>query len=255
LTKAGQSVRNDLITGKPGGQTVSGGIDSKESLVLSSTTSATKGAIYFGNSLSRYNEASDRLGIGINPTAKIHVRAGQSTAGNAAFKMTLGSDQPKPEIGAFYFTQIATINRLGMSLDGSSIRRIAFTNDVAPANGGIPIGNGTDYTVAGITGSNTILVTNGPGSIALNADTTFLATQSDLARTGTKTALVASGNGISTAISISLPAVASWVMVGAGNGASAGISYWTLAGTILTINYNLPPPAGTDNLEYWVEYR
>lgn len=49
------------------------------------------------------------------------------------------------------------------------VKRMAITNNASPANGQIPIGNGTDYTVANITGSNGVAVTNGAGTIALAA--------------------------------------------------------------------------------------
>lgn len=50
----------------------------------------------------------------------------------------------------------------------TTIKRVALTNDAAPANGQIPIGNGTDFTVAAISASNnTLVVTNGSGTITL----------------------------------------------------------------------------------------
>lgn len=57
--------------------------------------------------------------------------------------------------------------RLGFS-PSTTIKRVALTNDAAPANGQIPIGNGTDFTVAAISASNnTLVVTNGSGTITL----------------------------------------------------------------------------------------
>ena len=57
---------------------------------------------------------------------------------------------------------------------GSSKRRLATTNDAAASNGQIPIGNGTDFTVANITTGFGADVTNGAGTIAITPDTTEL---------------------------------------------------------------------------------
>ncbi len=55
----------------------------------------------------------------------------------------------------------------------SATRRLLMSNDAAPSNGQIPIGNGTDYTVANITSTGgTITVTNGSGTIDLSIPTT-----------------------------------------------------------------------------------
>lgn len=48
VTKTGTTVTNDLITGKAGGQTATGGTAASEGLTLQSTTNATKGKIFFG---------------------------------------------------------------------------------------------------------------------------------------------------------------------------------------------------------------
>lgn len=62
--------------------------------------------------------------------------------------------------------------RLGFSL-AATILRVPLTNDVTPANGQIPIGNGTNYTVANITaGDNGTLITNGAGTIAIKNNST-----------------------------------------------------------------------------------
>lgn len=69
-----------LLAGRSGSQTAIGGTAASENLNLSSTANATKGKINFGVA-STYDEANDRLGIGINsPTVKIHQNGGTGTA-------------------------------------------------------------------------------------------------------------------------------------------------------------------------------
>lgn len=63
-----------LLAGKSGGQTIIGGTGSAENLTLQSTSHATKGKIYLGTTLtSMYDEASDRLGIGVAPGVTLEV--------------------------------------------------------------------------------------------------------------------------------------------------------------------------------------
>lgn len=62
-----------FLGGRSGGQTLRGGAASGNSLFLSSTADPTKGLIGLG-SLSAYNEANDRLGLGItSPAAKLQI--------------------------------------------------------------------------------------------------------------------------------------------------------------------------------------
>ena len=73
LTRTVNTVTNDLITGKSGGQTIFGGTASGENLTLSSTTNATKGKIIFGSS-SAYDGSLMFLGLGTtSPGAGLHV--------------------------------------------------------------------------------------------------------------------------------------------------------------------------------------
>ena len=53
---------NCLLTGKAGGQTITGGRNNSDTLTLSSTSAGTKGKILFGTS--GYDEVNNRLGIG-----------------------------------------------------------------------------------------------------------------------------------------------------------------------------------------------
>lgn len=80
LTLTDTQLTNDLVTGKAGGQTASGGTGSGDNLTLQSTTNATKGKILFGSSA--YDEVNQRLGILTNaPSFEIHV---SKTSGGSA---------------------------------------------------------------------------------------------------------------------------------------------------------------------------
>ena len=76
-----------LLSGRSGGQIVSGGTDSGDNLTLQSTSNATKGKILFGAN-SAYDEVNDRLGIGqLVPTARIHGKG--TTSDNTAYVLKL----------------------------------------------------------------------------------------------------------------------------------------------------------------------
>lgn len=54
-------------------------------------------------------------------------------------------------------------------------KRIPLTNDAAPSNGQLGIGNGTDFTLANITSTgNTLTVTNGAGTINVDIPSTII---------------------------------------------------------------------------------
>lgn len=72
LTESSGTVYANISTGVSGGQTIIGGTDSGNGLIISSTSHATKGLISFGTSV--YNEANNRLGIGTtSPSSAIDI--------------------------------------------------------------------------------------------------------------------------------------------------------------------------------------
>jgi len=87
------------------------------------------------------------------------LRAG--TTSNASLQLTSGSDKTTLTGGEILYN-----GRFAVGI-GSSKRRLATTNDAAASNGQIPIGNGTDFTVAAITAGTGLTVTNGSGSITV----------------------------------------------------------------------------------------
>lgn len=102
-------------------------------------------------------------GSTISSAAFVQIAAGTSSV--APLQFTSGTDVSSPAAGMFYYNG----TRIGFS-PSTTIKRIALTDDVTPSNGQIPIGNGTDYTAAPITGGNGVTVTNGAGSITLSTD-------------------------------------------------------------------------------------
>lgn len=80
LTNNSGIVTNNLSTGFPGSQFAVGGTAPGENLTLMSTASATKGKIYFGNSV--YNEANTRLGINMAlPSATVDIGLASGATG------------------------------------------------------------------------------------------------------------------------------------------------------------------------------
>lgn len=100
------------------------------------------------------------------------LRAG--TSSNASLQLTSGTDKSTLTGGEMLYNG----SRFAVGI-GSTKRRVPVTNDVSPSNGQLPIGNGTDFTVAGITGLG-ITVTNGSGSITIAAKRDTLIQFTDL---------------------------------------------------------------------------
>ena len=97
-------------------------------------------------------------------TAYIHLKAGTASASTAPLKFTSGTDNATAEAGAMEFGS----SRLAFTPSGTTRKRVLLSNDAAPTNGQIPIGNGTDLTMANITSSGgSITITNGAGTIDL----------------------------------------------------------------------------------------
>lgn len=112
--------------------------------------------------------------IGINqatPTASLHIGAGTATAGTGPLKFTSGTNLTTAEAGVMEYNGA----NFFLSPTNSNRRQIVLSDVATPANGQIPIGNGTDFTIANITSPNsTISVTNGAGTLGLDIPTTLI---------------------------------------------------------------------------------
>lgn len=108
---------------------------------------------------------SGQMGIGTS-APNSYLQIGGGTSSLAPFSLTNGTDLTTSIAGAFEYNG----TRLAFS-PSTTRKRILLSNDIAPSNGQIPIGNGTDLTMASITGGagNGINVTNGSGSIILTS--------------------------------------------------------------------------------------
>lgn len=86
------TITANLSSGISGGQTAYGGTAASENLTLGSTVHATKGSILFGTS--GYNEATNRLGIGVtNHVNTLHVREGGGGGATIRFDDGIGGSQ------------------------------------------------------------------------------------------------------------------------------------------------------------------
>lgn len=121
----------------------------------------------------------DLLGVGITPTAALHVRAGTATAGGAPIKLTLGVNTPTPEAGAveydgtnYYATNNSAIR--GNINISRTLRDAAGTLslNLATYNTYIFTGTTTTWTLPAVAGTanSIIYIKNaGSGDITLNA--------------------------------------------------------------------------------------
>ena len=95
------------------------------------------------------------------------LRAG--TSSNASLQLTTGTDKSTLTGGEIMYNG----SRFAVGI-GSTKRRVPVINDVTPSDGQIPIGNGTDFTVANLTAGYAQTITNAAGSITILPDTTKL---------------------------------------------------------------------------------
>jgi parallel beta-helix repeat protein len=168
-------------------------------------TSATNGVLLYPGAVDTFRATTNKalfwgsgsagqIGVRISsPTAQFHVGPGDTSAGSSPIKLTSGTSMTTPEAGAIEY-------------DGSNLyfspsttrKRTALTNNATPSNGQLPIGNGTDYTVANLTASDGIIITNGSGSISVESKTRMIFSQTTdvtISNTTTKSTLFGAGQG------------------------------------------------------------
>jgi hypothetical protein len=143
-----------------------------------------------GDGLGRWNIGSAAGGVTRN--AYLNFAAGTSSI--APLQLNTGTDLTTAVAGSFEFGS----SRLAFTPSGTTRKRVVLSNDVTSSNGQIPIGNGTDYTVATLTAGTGITVTNASGSITVAASSGTLYTNTataTIAATTTPTSAIGSGVG------------------------------------------------------------
>lgn len=133
--------------------------------ILIKTACADCHGVWIENSDSWFGSTSGRVAIGLArstaPTAFLHLAA--STTSAASLRIPTGTAPSSPNEGDLW-----SASNFAKYYNGSATRRFALHNDASPSNGQLPIGNGTDFTLANITSSDgSVTVTNGSGSISL----------------------------------------------------------------------------------------
>ncbi|WP_276483552.1 SGNH/GDSL hydrolase family protein [Paraflavitalea pollutisoli] len=151
----------------------------------------------------RYNPGSASVGIGGTPSSNSWLVLGANSTTKAGLRLTSGTVMTTPIAGS------AEYDGTSLFFSPSTTRlRVPLTDNSIPSNGQIPIGNGTNYTNATLTGSTSVSVTNGSGSITLAIPTTYITS-------GTYTPTITNGTNIesSTAFQCNYMRVGSVVTV------------------------------------------
>lgn len=155
-------------------------------------------SIYQNGTAKNYLNGITGIGV-VSPTAKLHLAAGTAAANTAPLKFTAGTLLTTPEAGVMNYD--GTNFYLSPS---TTLKRLPLTNNATPSNGQIPIGNGTDYTVANIAQGTGITVTNGSGTISISSSVNLQqVTNVDSATTNTIIAKHLSGNTLTSATNYS----------------------------------------------------
>ncbi len=136
---------------------------------------------------------SGRLGIGLTPSHYLQIKAGTSTI--APILLTSGTNLTSATAGALEY------NGTSLFFSPSTTRlRTVLTDNSIPSNGQIPIGNGTDYTNATLTGANGIGITNASGGVTISSPYTLIysdTSQTVVSNTASQTSIL--GNMIGSA--------------------------------------------------------
>jgi len=172
LTRATNTVTNNLSTGISGGQTLIGGTASSESLTITSTAHATKGLILFGTST--YDEANNRLGIGTTaPLARLDIKS-VGTSADFALRIQDSTGADKVTFLANGNVGIGTTNPTSKLEVNGGLTLSTFTEDSVPfigVNGVVSEDNANlrwDNTSKGL-GIDVPLTVELPGGLSVNS--------------------------------------------------------------------------------------
>jgi len=199
--------------------------------------------------------ANGRVGIGstvTSPTARLHLPAGTTTANTAPLKFTAGTNLTTGEAGTMEYNGTS----LFFTPTGTTRLRHVLTDNTIPSNGQIPIGNGTNYTNATLTGGVGINVTNGAGTITLDADATEVLVKADYK--GGQSAFVADGTTTVFNITHNLGFTPSYFTLTttapiASNHLNRTITFPDV--NTMRITFNVAPSVGEDANYVWIVFK
>lgn len=147
LTRSSNTITNDLITGKSGGQTIVGDINAGGNLTLTSTSNATKGFIYLGAAATTaYDGTNGRFGIGTGtPSSFLHV---VGTTEQVRFGYDAGDYMTisVASTGAVTFDNVGSTNTFTFSRSLITSSGIQTNSAGTGASFAIPSGTGANTT-------------------------------------------------------------------------------------------------------------
>lgn len=147
LTRSSNTITNDLITGKAGGQTIVGDINAGGNLILTSTSNATKGFIYLGAATTTaYDGTNGRFGIGTGtPSSFLHV---VGTTEQVRFGYDAGDYMTisVASTGAVTFDNVGSTNTFTFSRSLITSSGIQTNSAGTGASFAIPSGTGANTT-------------------------------------------------------------------------------------------------------------
>ena len=171
-----------------------GGLSSGGTLTLSSTEHATKGNIYLGSSTGlNFDQVNTRLGLGINPSARFHLRSTFGANGGLLLDLAANSasadtsytsfDFKVPTTGLLgqFFATASNYSATGVNLAANSLGLLSYSTNGQLALGAGGSGGYTTITCGGYASTNegfrvdaNLNVSIGNAAIATNATNGFL---------------------------------------------------------------------------------
>lgn len=206
-----RTITNDLVTGKSGGQTATGGTGSGEGLVLRSTSDATKGFTSIGSTTTfTFDETNQRLGLG-GASPECGIKIGGTTLGMSAVfgasSMISMLGIQNSDTGTFPGIVAGFSNasqmRFYWSSGGGQLSSVGAAIDIAPASAvtfysttGGRITSGGDWLVGNTGSSNSKIRILGTKTVASSTSLAWNALEvvaSTLTMTGTTHVTTATG--------------------------------------------------------------
>jgi hypothetical protein len=170
-------------------------------------------------------------GFGLNATMPVSVlELGAGTTGYAPFKLNSGTNTTTAVAGAWEYDG----SNFYATATAGNRRQLVRSNVATPSNGFLPIGNGTDFTLAALTAGTGITITNGAGTITVaNSYLTGSATldfPSTAAQSSSDLTITVTGAALNDVVSVGVP-----------NGSvlsNSDYTAWASAADTVTVRFN-----------------